>query len=100
MKPVKLPRWGPKKLREIVAIIEGALNARTPHEGLGINLDESSGKGFQISTKLAGGAAIQDSKDGLALGGGGGTPFNLYGALNGAPATWPVSLTGPPTPIT
>lgn len=99
MKPVKLLRWGPKKLREIVVAIEGALNARTPHEGLGISLDESSGKGFQISTKLAGGAAIQDSKDGLALGGSGGTNVNVYGALNGAPAVYHLLQSSPPTPV-
>lgn len=97
MKALEIPAWGPKKLREIFKAIQDAINARTPIKGAGIGVSENP-DGVQIS------AAVNPPADGSLVGAagggsGGGTSFPLYGALNGAPATYPVLLSSPPTPL-
>jgi hypothetical protein len=92
VKAFTIQPWGPKKLREIFKSIVDAINARTPIEGLGVNVEEHP-EGLQIHAEIgAAGAA-----DGGTPGGSGGGPVDLYGALSGAPAVFHLLQSSPPT---
>lgn len=92
----KIERWGPQKLQKIWESIENGINERTPVAGMGIEIDISD-KGSQISTSVAVDAARAENQ---GQGGGSvGTPVDLYGAYNGAPALFHLSQTSAPTPL-
>lgn len=85
--------WGPVKFREVINWLVEEINARSPIPGCGINISEDA-TGREISTKpeVAGGNPV----------GGGtssGTPVDLYGALNGAPAVFHLLQDSPPTAL-
>lgn len=93
---LKIKPWGPARLRQIVKDIQNAINARTPVKGLGIEIDEQP-TGAQISTSDSQPSASDDTE--ISGGGGsGGTPGDIEGALNGAPATYHILQSRPPTP--
>lgn len=92
-----LDKWGPKRLRAIFKTIETEINSIRPSAGLGIDVDVTE-SGSQISTKNEtppGGADKEGTRGG---GGGSGTSVNVYGAFNGAAATFHFLQSSPPTP--
>lgn len=69
-----------------------------PVAGMGIVVDENK-NGSQISQaepKTSDGSGGTGSNGG---GGSSGTPVNLYGVLNGAPATYHLLQSSAPTPV-
>ena len=92
---IKIPRWGPPKLREILGQIEAAINQTQPLAGIGIDVDVTKG-GTQISVQ----EAKQNQKppgQQQAGGSSSGTPTDVYGAYNGARATFHFLQSAPPT---
>lgn len=82
----KIPGKGPgKKLARIFQYIEDALNAVYPQEGIGIEISRETNGSF-VSTKTS--PAVGAGAGGDTHGGGKGTPINVYGAYNGAPAVF------------
>lgn len=91
----KIPQWGPKRLREIHQSIQDAINERTPKESLTISVQQlQDGVRHNLKAENQGAKGVSSGNAG-----GGGTPFSLYGELNGAAARYPVLLSSPPTPI-
>jgi hypothetical protein len=87
----KISLWGPKRLRAIFTEIEDAINTRAPLEGCGIRLSQQP-DGREISADIAKGG-----DDSSVAAGGGGSPVDIYGAFNGAPAVFHLKQTAPPT---
>lgn len=98
VKPFKVERWGPKRLRGILESIEAAINRRTPIKGIGIEATENP-DGVQISASSEGGEIDDSDTDKGGGGGSGGTNVDLYGAQNGAPAVFHLKQSSAPTPI-
>lgn len=96
MKVLELTKWGPPRLREIIGEIQNAINNRTPVAGLGLDCDECE-NGVQISLENVKGTP-DDTKSGAGAPSGG-TTVNIVGALNGAPATYHLLQSSPPTPL-
>lgn len=97
---LKIKFRGPVFLQEQLGELQDAINERTPLKGLGIALNETE-NGVQISTEQGQSptdAAVQTGNSGS--GGTPGTAVDLYGALNGAPATFHILQSADPTPIT
>lgn len=86
--------FGPPKLRKVHDELVSRINQITPIQGLGTRVDQRE-DGRQISADHPGVPNADDTGSG---GGGSGTPVNLYGALNGAPATYHLLQSSPPTP--
>lgn len=74
---VKLPRWGPKALRELISQIEKELNRRAAIPGLGIYVNETEG-GREISTH----ATTGSKSKGIASGESVNDPFTLIESTN------------------
>lgn len=87
--------WGPPRLRAIFKSIEDAINLRTPLPSESSDVNEKP-DGMEIIQKAWG---TPGSDGDVAGGGGGGTASNLYGALNGAPATFHLLQSSAPTPL-
>lgn len=98
MDPLKIPRWGPKPVRKIWDLIEVAVNARTPKEGLGTKVKENK-DGVQVSAEVGASAGLEASLEPEGAGSSG-TPVDLYGAFNGAPAIFHLLQSSEPTPVT
>lgn len=90
------PNWGPRKLRENLKATEDAINERTPIGGIGVDTDQRP-DGIMVAASLgaSGGLQAAPSRGG---GGPGGTSVDVYGAFNGAPATFHLLQSSPPTP--
>lgn len=83
-------------LRKLVSTIIGAINARTPKEGFGISIEDKP-DGEEISVNVSELADALSASSGGAISSG--TPVNVYGAFNGAPATFHLLQSSAPTPI-
>lgn len=89
---LKIPKWGPKKLRAIFEKIEAAVNATTPKAGFGIEItEEENGIYISLTDEAATSAGLTGE------GGGGGASVDLYGARNGAAAVFHLLQSGAPT---
>lgn len=83
-------------LRKLIATIIGAINARTPKAGFGISIEDKP-DGEEISVNVS---ELSDALSGSSGGAiGSGTPVDIYGAFNGAPATYHLLESSAPTPI-
>lgn len=90
----KIKPWGPKTLQKIHEDIAREINERTPLSGCGIKVGEEP-DGMPLSLDEQG----NPNQDDAGGAGGGGTPVNVYGALNGAPAVFHLLQSSPPTPL-
>lgn len=86
--------FGPPRLRKVHQELAAGINRSWPKKGNGIAADEYP-DGVQISIETP---ANPNQDDGGSGGGGSGTPVNLYGALNGAPAIFHLLQSSAPTP--
>lgn len=97
MQAVKITRWGPGKLQEIVKQLQDGINARTPLESKTISLEERP-DGIRICLKDSetDGDEIENS---VAGGGSNGTPVDIYGAVSGVPSVFHLFQSSAATPI-
>lgn len=92
-KMFELDKFGPKKWRKILGQYEAAINIIAPIEGDGMQLDFNN-DGVLYSTEAA------CSGDGSNSGGGtAGTPVDVYGAHNGAPAVFHLLQSSSPSAV-
>lgn len=93
-----LPNFGPPKLRKIHEAIAAKINQIIPLPGIGIDVDQKP-DGLQISARAQ--VSPDKGKTGATIGGGSssGTPVDIYGSLNGAPAVFHLLQTSAPAPI-
>lgn len=93
-KQFKIPKWGPRRLREILQLIEDAINVRTPKAGFGVTTSrEPDGTLIHYQEAINAGIAANDS------GGNSGSPIALYGANSGAPALFHLLQSSAPTAL-
>lgn len=103
--------FGPPKLRKIHQTLVSWINAITPKEGLGIKLVRGTASGQASVSKEGLGAAsgiqihadpgvsgeASIKKPSPSGGGSSGTPVDVYGAFNGAPAVFHLFQSSAPT---
>lgn len=92
LKPLKWEKkWGPPKLRQIVDWLVDSINERTPRAGIGLEADESK-NGVQLSLRETNAPTNEGiGGTGGVSTGGSGTPTNIYGSFNGAPAVFNIN---------
>lgn len=92
------PGWGPRKLRENFKATEDAINLRTPIGGIGVDTDQRP-DGIMVAASLGASGGLQAAPSRGGGGGSGGTPVDVYGAYNGAPALFHLLQSSAPTPL-
>lgn len=86
--------FGPPKLRKVHEELVEQINRNRPLPGLATKTEQMD-DGIRIHGDHP---ATPNADDGGSGGGGSGTPVNLYGALNGAPAIFHLLQSSAPTP--
>lgn len=98
MSPFKIEmKTVPPFLRKLVKSIVDGINERAPIEGFGIEIsEEPDGRRVEIRQPKA----VDDATSGSGNpSGSSGTTVSVYGAFNGAPATFHLLQSSAPTPI-
>lgn len=86
----------PPFLRKLVKSIVDGINQRAPIEGFGIEIsEEPDGRRVELRQPKA----VDDATGGSGNPSSSGTTVNVYGSLNGAPATYHLLQSSAPTPI-